>query len=206
MIRSPINKAPLMIDISDSARDYFAKLLAQQSVPGLGVRLRAVKPGTPQGDCRLEFCEAEDIRGDDFAVDCEGFSIYIDSTSAPFLDNLSISYEHLRTGGQLTIRAPKLKGSAPGADASLVERVLHVLETEINPGVASHGGRVSLIEITAEGVVVLQFGGGCHGCGQVQMTLQHGVEKTLRERVPEITAVRDSTDHSSGKTPYYKRQ
>jgi Fe/S biogenesis protein NfuA len=194
-----------MIDISDSARDYFSKLLAQQSVPSLGIRLLAIKPGTPAGDCRLEFCEAAEVRGDDFVVDCDGFSVYIDSASAPFLDNLSISYEQQRTGGQLTIRAPKLKGSVPGAEASLVERVQYVLDTEINPGVASHGGRVSLVEVSGEGVVVLQFGGGCHGCGQVDVTLKHGVEKTLRERVPEVTAVRDSTDHSSGTAPYYKR-
>lgn len=194
-----------MIDISDSARDYFAKLLAQQSVPGLGIRLLAVKPGTPAGDCRLEFCESDEVRGDDFVVDCDGFSICIDSVSAPFLDSVEISYEQQRTGGQLTIRAPKLKGSVPGAEASLVERVQYVLDTEINPGVAGHGGRVSLVEVTREGVVVLQFGGGCHGCGQVDMTLKHGVEKTLRERVPEVTAVQDSTDHSSGTAPYYKR-
>ena len=119
-------------------------------------------------------------------VDCDGFSIYIDSASAPFLDSLSISYEQQRTGGQLTIRAPKLKGSVPGAEASLVERVQYVLDTEINPGVASHGGRVSLVEISREGEVVLRFGGGCHGCGQVDVTLKHGIEKISRERVPEV--------------------
>lgn len=194
-----------MIDLADSARDYFSKLIAQQGVADLGIRLLAVKPGTPAGDCRLEFCEAADVRGDDYAIDCETFSIYIDAASAPYLDNVSISYEQQRTGGQLTIRAPKLKGSVPGANASLVERVRHVLDSEINPAVASHGGRVSLVEISADGVVVLEFGGGCHGCKQIDVTLKNGVEKTLRERVPEITAVRDSTDHSKGSSPYFKR-
>jgi Fe/S biogenesis protein NfuA len=194
-----------MIDIDSNARDYFTKLIAQQGVAGLGIRLLAVKAGTPSGDCRLEFCEAEDARADDFIIDCEQFSIYIDAASAPFLDSVSISYEQQRTGGQLTIRAPKLKGSVPGAEASLVERVRHVLETEINPSVAGHGGRVSLVEVTADGEVVLQFGGGCHGCGQVDVTLKHGVEKTLRERIPEVRSVRDSTDHASGSSPYYKR-
>lgn len=194
-----------MIELGDSAREYFSKLIAQQGVPDLGIRLLAIKPGTPAGDCRLEFCEAADARDDDYVVDCAEFSIYIDATSAPWLDNVSISYEQQRGGGQLTIRAPKLKGQLPGAEASLVERVRYVLDTEINPGVASHGGRVSLVEVTAEGEVVLQFGGGCHGCGQVSATLQHGVLKTLRERIPEVTAVRDVTDHASGKNPYFRK-
>ncbi len=194
-----------MIDISDDARDYFGKLIAQQGVEGLGVRLQAIKPGTPAGDCRLEFCEPSEVRLDDYILECEGFSIYIDSVSAPFLDSGSVSYEHQRTGSVLTIRAPKLKGEVPGANSSLLHRVQHVLDTEINPGVASHGGKVSLLEITAERQVVLQFGGGCQGCKQVDVTLKHGVEKTLLERIPEITAVIDSTDHTSGSSPYYKR-
>jgi Fe/S biogenesis protein NfuA len=194
-----------MIEIADNARDYFTKLIAQQGVANLGIRLVAVKPGTPSGDCRLEFCDATEARADDFVIDCDAFSVYIDAASAPWLDGVAISYEQLRTGGQLTIRAPKLKGAVPGANSSMVERVQHVLETEINPAVASHGGRVSLVEISAEGEVVLQFGGGCHGCKQVDVTLKNGVEKTLRERIPEIVSVRDSTDHASGASPYYKR-
>lgn len=194
-----------MIELSDSARQYFSKLLAQQGVAGLGIRLIAVKPGTPDGDCRLEFCEPADVQDDDWSVECEDFSVYIDAASAPYLEGVNINYEAQRTGGQLTIRAPKLKGSVPGAESGLIERVRYVLDTEINPGVASHGGRVSLVEVSSEGEVVLRFGGGCHGCGQVDVTLKHGVEKTLRARIPEVTGVRDVTDHASGSSPYYKR-
>jgi Fe/S biogenesis protein NfuA len=83
--------------------------------------------------------------------------------------------------------------------------VRYVLDAEINPQLASHGGRVTLLEIDAQGAVLLQFGGGCHGCGMVDVTLKQGVEKTLRERVPEITAVRDATDHAVGEKPYYSK-
>jgi Fe/S biogenesis protein NfuA len=65
---------------------------------------------------------------------------------------------------------------------------------------------VSIEQITAENAVVLRFGGGCHGCGMVDVTLREGVEVTLRQRVPEVTAVIDATDHDSGSNPYYKRQ
>jgi Fe/S biogenesis protein NfuA len=59
------------------------------------------------------------------------------------------------------------------------------------------------VEITRKMEVVLQFGGGCHGCGMADVTLKQGIEKTLTEKIPEITAVIDATDHRSGKTPYY---
>ena len=108
-------------------------------------------------------------------------------------------------GGQLTIKAPKLKGQVPGADSSLVERVRYVLDSEINPGLASHKGHVQLVAVESDGVVVLRFGGGCHGCGMVDVTLRDGIERTLKERVPEVTAIRDATDHTTGTTPYYKR-
>ena len=123
-----------------------------------------------------------------------------------WLDGASIDYESNPTGGQLNIRAPRIKGEVPGADAGLIERVRYVLEAEINPRIASHGGRVSLLEVTSDGAVLLQFGGGCHGCSMVDVTLKNGVEKTLRERVPEITAVRDATDHTGGSNPYYKEK
>lgn len=194
-----------MIELSDSAKEYFSHLLQQQGIAGVGVRLTALHPGTPKGDCQLSFCEPEEVRADDWTIDCGDFPLIVDSASVPFLEQTSISYEAERGGGQLTIRAPRLKGKVPGAEASLVERVRYVLDAEVNPNLAAHGGRVSLVEVSASGEVVLQFGGGCHGCGQVDATLKHGIESTLKARVPEVTAIRDSTDHSNGAAPYYKR-
>jgi Fe/S biogenesis protein NfuA len=195
-----------MISLSASAQEHFRKLVEQQALPGLGIRVVAVDAGTAKGDCQLEFSEPGDRDGTEWEVECDGFSLYVDAHSVPYLDGASVDYVRSSTGGELTIRAPALRGSVPGADASVVERVRHVIESEINPQLASHGGRVSLREITADGVVVLQFGGGCHGCGMVDKTLRGGVEKTLKARVPEVTGVADATDHDSGSTPYYRRQ
>ena len=64
---------------------------------------------------------------------------------------------------------------------------------------------ISLVEVAAGNIVVLRFGGGCHGCGMVDVTLKNGVEKTLRERIPEITEVRDVTDHETGEKPYFAK-
>lgn len=195
-----------MISLSDTAQDHFRKLIEQQDINGLGIRLRAVHAGTPKGDCQLEFCEPSDLVGDEWEVECRGFSIYVASDSVAFLDNAEVAYDQNTTGGTLTIRAPGLRGTPPGAEASLVERVRYVIESEINPRLASHGGRVSLTEVTAAGVAVLQFGGGCHGCGMVDVTLRDGIESTLRERVPEIIGVSDATDHATGHKPYMPRK
>ena len=109
------------------------------------------------------------------------------------------------TGAQLTIKAPKIKGEAPAESASLVERVRWVMENEINPQLAQHGGRATVQEVSSDGVVLLRFGGGCHGCGMADVTLKQGIEKTLIARVPGITAVRDATDHDTGDAPYMPR-
>ena len=194
-----------MIDISERAQQHFLRLLSQQGTDGLGIRLRVTAAGTPAANCELEFCEPADLLGGEWTIECAGFNFHVDGDSASWLDNATIDFEPNATGGQLNIRASKIKGNVPGTEAGLIERVRYVLEAEVNPKLASHGGRVTLLEIDADGVVLLQFGGGCHGCGMVDVTLKQGVEKTLRERVPEITAVRDATDHSGATSPYFEK-
>lgn len=194
-----------MIQISDSAQTHFLKLIEREALPGLGVRLTAVSPGTAKADVRLEFAEPADLQGDEWAVDCEGFTVWLDAASVSYLDGAEIDYEHKGTGGQLQIRAPKIKGQAPPESASLVERVQYIIEHEINPELAQHRGHVEVQEVTAAGVVLLRFGGGCHGCGMADVTLKQGIEKTLMEKVPGVTAVRDATDHDTGQAPYMPR-
>lgn len=194
-----------MIQISESAQNHFRKLIEREGLPGLGVRLTAMHPGTATADVRLEFAEPGDLQGDEWAIDCEGFTLWVDADSARYLDAAEIDYEARAVGGQLQIRAPKIKGEAPADTASLVERVRWIVEHEINPQLAQHRGHVTVQEVTGEGVVVLSFGGGCHGCGMADVTLKQGIEKTLLTKVPGITAVRDATDHASGDAPYMPR-
>jgi Fe/S biogenesis protein NfuA len=194
-----------MIQISESAQAHFRRLIERESLPGLGVKLSAMHPGTPKADVRLEFAEPGDLAGDEWAIDCEGFTLWLDAASVKYLDGAEIDFEARATGGQLQIRAPKIKGETPGVTASLVERVQWVVEHEINPQLAQHRGHVSVQEVTADGVVLLRFGGGCHGCGMADVTLKQGIEKTLLEKVPGVTAVRDATDHETGAAPYMRR-
>ena len=91
--------------------------------------------------------------------------------------------------------------SMPGED-EIRARVEHLLETQINPAVASHGGWVELLGVRANNVF-LQLGGGCQGCGMADVTLKQGIETLLREEIPELGEVLDQTDHAAGRNPYY---
>ena len=192
-----------MINITDTAQQYFLRLIEQQDDEGLGLRISVNQAGTPGASCDLQFCPGGQSMPDDLELPFDGFKMYVARASEPWLEKAEIDFEEDETGGQLTIKARGIKGSEPGKEATLEDRVAWLLETEINPALASHGGRVALVEITAEKEAVLQFGGGCHGCGMADVTLKQGIEQTLTRNIPEITAVKDATDHQSGTNPYY---
>ncbi len=97
--------------------------------------------------------------------------------------------------------ATTAKGTLEGP---LVDRVTQVIEEEINPSIASHGGATRLVSIDDDNVVYLELMGGCQGCGMASVTLQQGIERILMERVPEVTAIKDATDHASGENPFYE--
>ena len=99
-------------------------------------------------------------------------------------------------GGQLTIKAPNARVPQVGPDAPLEDRINYVLYNEINPGLAAHGGMVTLIEIVEDSVAVLQFGGGCQGCAAVDITLKNSVERSLLDQIPELTEIRDALKSS----------
>jgi len=192
-----------MIEITDTAQDYFQRLIEQQDEDGLGLRISVNHAGTPGASCDLQFCPAGQSMPDDRVVEYSAFSLFIALASEQWLEKAEIDFEEDSTGGQLTIKAPGIKGSEPAGEAPLEERVNWLLETQINPSLASHGGRVALVEITEMKEVILQFGGGCHGCGMADVTLKQGIEQTLKRNIPQITAVKDATDHQTGANPYY---
>jgi Fe/S biogenesis protein NfuA len=192
-----------MVQISESAQQYFDRLIQQQDDDGLGLRISVRQAGTPHASCDLQFCPRGENQPDDIPVEYEPFTLYVELASEQWLQEAEIDFEEDSTGGQLTIRAPGIKGSEPGEDADIESKVQWILDSEINPMLASHGGMVSLMTVTETKEVVLQFGGGCQGCGMVDVTLKQGIEKTLIEQVPGITAVKDITDHQSGENPYY---
>jgi Fe/S biogenesis protein NfuA len=127
----------------------------------------------------------------------------VELNSIPFLEDAIVDFAKDSMGGQLTIKAPNSRFPKLTDDSSTEDRVNYILYNEINPGLAAHGGHVSLEEIFKENVAVLRFGGGCQGCGMVDVTLKNGVEKTLLEQIPILKEVRDVTDHSMKENAYY---
>ena len=83
------------------------------------------------------------------------------------------------------------------------EKIQEILDAKINPGVAAHGGHVELLDVK-DHVVYLKLGGGCQGCGMVDVTLRQGIERMIKQEIPEIREVVDTTDHKGGTNPYYQ--
>ena len=128
----------------------------------------------------------------------------MEKKSLEFLKEAVVDYSPDKFGGTLTIKAPNAKLPQINEDASMEDKINYVLYSEINPGLAAHGGEVSLIEVLDNETAVLQFGGGCQGCGMVDLTLKDGVEKTLLEQIEGLKKVQDVTDHSYRENAYYK--
>ena len=195
------------ITITDSAQDYLAELLEKQGVEGIGVRIFITQPGTPYAETCLAYCRPEEIQIEDQVMELEQFKVYLETHSLPYLEESVVDYAADRMGGQLTIKAPNAKVPKVNADSPIEEQINYVLFNDINPGLASHGGEVSLIEVVSEeqgAIAILKFGGGCQGCSAVDMTLKDGVEATLVEKVKGLVGVKDVTDHSITENAYYQ--
>ncbi|MFQ6372329.1 Fe-S biogenesis protein NfuA [Shewanella sp. YIC-542] len=191
-----------MISISESAQAHFVKLLADQP-EGTNIRIFVISPGTPQAECGVSYCPPDAVESDDIELEFNGFNAMVDEKSAPFLEDASIDLVTDQLGSQLTLKAPNAKMRKVDDDAPLRDRVEYLIQSEINPQLASHGGHIMLVEITDEGVAVLQFGGGCNGCSMVDVTLKDGIETQMLERFPgELTGVQDVTEHQHGSHSY----
>jgi Fe/S biogenesis protein NfuA len=193
-----------MITITEPAQTYLSGLLAKQDAEVRGIRVFINDPGTPRAETCIAYCRDADIREEDERHEFPGgFVAWFEARSLPFLQDALVDFAEDRMGGQLTIKAPNAKLPRVGADSSLEDRINYILYNEVNPQLAAHGGEVSLVEIAEGPVAVLKFGGGCQGCGMVDATLKHGVERSLLEQLPELKEVRDVTDHSKRENAYY---
>lgn len=190
------------ITISEAAQAHFRKLLDQQE-EGTNIRIFVVNPGTPGAECGVSYCPPNAVEATDTEFTYNSFSAFVDEISLPFLDEAEIDYVTEELGAQLTLKAPNAKMRKVADDAPLIERVEYVIQTQINPQLANHGGKITLIEITEEGYAILQFGGGCNGCSMVDVTLKDGVERQLTELFPELKGAKDVTEHQRGEHSYY---
>ncbi len=191
-----------MVTITESAQAYLQELLSKQE-DALGVRVFINQPGTPRAETCIAYCREGDLQEGDEKHEFSAFTAWFDARSLPFLEDALVDYATDRMGGQLTIKAPNAKMPRVDENSPLEDRINYLLFNEVNPALAAHGGEVSLVEVTEDAYAILQFGGGCQGCGMVDQTLKGGVEKTLLEQLPQLKGVRDTTDHTDRSQAYY---
>ena len=192
------------MNITPSAQEYLADLLSNQEEDTSGIKIFVSEPGTPRAETCIAYAKDDEDFSDYRIIEEFKFTLYLEEKSIDFLKDAEVDYSPDKFGGTLTIKAPNAKLPQISEDASIEDKINYVLYSEINPGLASHGGEVSLIEVVNEETAILQFGGGCQGCGMVDLTLKDGVEKTLLEQVEGLKNVKDITDHSQRENAYYK--
>ena len=202
------NLSEFSVTLTEGAKEKIQAALEGQSEK-TALRIEARANGTPQFSYAMRLIADEDKTDADLIISGEGFDVVVDPASAKNLNGASIDYEDrvVRSGFKFdNPNKPEIPtvGSGPREDlqGSIHERVQSLLDSELNPAVAAHGGRMSLVGVR-DNKVYLTFGGGCHGCGMVDMTLKHGVEARIRELIPEVEEVVDTTDHTAGENPFY---
>jgi Fe/S biogenesis protein NfuA len=134
-------------------------------------------------------------------INFDSFDVYTDPDSAGLLEDATVDYVEQLMGSGFKIDRPMQ--SPEHLSGPVVDQVKAVLEEQINPMVAGHGGHIALLDIK-EDVVYVELQGGCQGCGMADVTLKQGIESAITEAVPAIKSVLDVTDHANGKNPYYK--
>ena len=191
------------MNITPSAQEYLSDLLSNQD-DTTGIKIFVSEPGTPRAETCIAYAKEDEDYSNYRIIEEFEFSLYLEERSIDFLVDAEVDYSPDKFGGTLTIKAPNAKLPQVSEDATMEDKINYILYSEINPGLASHGGEVSLIEVLDGEIAILQFGGGCQGCGMVDLTLKEGVEKTLIEQIEGLKSVKDVTDHSYRENAYYK--
>ena len=187
-----------MLTITDRAQQMLGQF-AKSADEGVELILRVEIVGRgPKGfQYDLQFVGREDRKEDDIEIDVEGIPVLVAARSAQYLEGTTLDYKETLMGGGFSFENPN-----PMWVDELSNAVAEIIASEVNPVVASHGGHVDLIGVD-EGKAIIAFGGGCQGCGMVDTTLKDGVEKTLLEQLPQLTEVRDVTDHTNRENAYF---
>ncbi len=188
---------PILI-VTDSAAKKIASAKTAEGSADVALRVTASEEGA-KFRYELKLVAADSKGEGDSVVSLDAIDLFLDCDSADRLRGATLDYIEDITGSGLKFDNPNQTALARHP---LGSRVQQILDDQINPGLASHGGAVSLVDIQ-ETRVVLSFGGGCQGCGMVDVTLKDGVTAQLQQQIPEITEVVDVTDHSAGENPYY---
>jgi Fe/S biogenesis protein NfuA len=176
-----------------------------------GEELRALRvhmDGSPVAPSfALTLVGEDERRAEDLELDGGGFVVVVDRQSAERLDGATVDFVNRVNGSGFEVitaesTGPPTPHAAPTGD--LAEKVRLLLEEQVNPAIAGHGGRIELVDVQGT-EVYMEMTGGCQGCAMSRATLRQGVERMIRQNIPEVTAIHDATDHAAGENPFYRR-
>jgi Fe/S biogenesis protein NfuA len=187
-----------LLTVSPDARTKIDGVRTFNNFAEAALRVRVLAREGPRFRYEIALEDPRERSDDDLALDADGLTVVVDPASAVDLAGATIELDPAITGGGLRIENPNEGWQDPVARA-----VQEVIDRQINPGVGSHGGMVTLVDVR-DGTAFMRFGGGCQGCAAVDVTLKQGVETAVRSAVPAISAIVDVTDHEAGVNPYYQ--
>ncbi len=191
------------ITFTDRAREMVRSFLSDSEADQEALRISIAGDGpSPRFD--LSLVREEDRAENEVELEGEGFGVLVREDHAQRLDGATVDYvDRVNESGFEVRLAESAKPARPETPPSgpIADRVREVLDSQVNPAIAAHGGVISLVDVQDHDVYV-EMSGGCQGCALSRMTLRQGVERMLREAVPELAVVHDVTDHESGENPY----
>lgn len=185
--------------VTDAAREKIREIMEMQGITGRGAIRVGIAGRGPAGFNYSMSLEEDAQPAEHEAVQDEGdFKVLVNGDSLDKLRGATVDFVGQLVGGGFKIENPNSVWDDP-----LAIEIQKLLDAQINPGVASHGGFVELLDVKDDKVFV-RMGGGCQGCGMASVTLKQGVEVVIRQNFPQIQAVVDTTDHAGGENPYYQ--
>jgi Fe/S biogenesis protein NfuA len=194
-----------VLTITELGQEKIRNVLEAQDPP-----VEAIRVSSPfRGKYAMNIEPDPNPARDDTVLPFGGFQVLIDAESLPLVQGATLDYVETYGGGGFqftnpndTPKATQKKEPPAGPEGDVWRQIQEILDTEVNPAVAGHGGFIDLIDVQG-GTVYVLMGGGCQGCGMANVTLKQGVERILKGHIPEIEEILDVTDHAGGRNPYY---
>ncbi len=204
-----------LVEITEPARQLVLQYRSQSDKPNpdrlaMWIEITGVSGSGFSYDMYLK--SIDEMSSDDVAVSvAEDLRVVVPAGSVEQMRGSTIDLSDAPGGGGLFVQNPQnpspavdaSRSSTPPPEGPVADRVTQVLNQQINPAIAAHGGHAELVAIEDD-VAYLRLAGGCQGCGMASVTLSQGIEVAIRENVPEVARVVDVTDHDAGENPYFE--
>jgi Fe/S biogenesis protein NfuA len=200
-----------MLNFTERARDVVRSYLEQSAGELEALRIIAGDGSPVASRFELTLVGLAEQEPEEREIEGPGFKVLVRESDVTRLEGATVDFIDRVNESGFEVRLDRSgEADAPAAPRSgaptgeVADRVRQVLNTQVNPSIAAHGGVINLIDVQDTEVFV-EMAGGCQGCALSRMTLRQGVERMLRQAVPELTAVHDVTDHASGANPYFQQ-